>query len=217
MAPTPPQDGPWRGSCQYPRDQAARTEVASQSFDESRERGPAHRIDAATREGYAFCVAASGIDDTTALVHMLHRGLRSDENSAYIHRQGSIQIFQAKVVDGRDGHDPGVVDQNVDSAQFPDRLLYNSSQSIGLGAVGLYRRRLFAQRLRGLNRFVGPICAADIGQGNMWTFVCNTLDDSSSDAGTAALLGRPCHHRGDVTAYTLAGCHQMPNRNCLRR
>src|SRR5436190_15194758 len=131
---------------------------------------------------------------SAALLHVLDGRLNRYKHSTHIDCNCAIEVFQAKLVDRRHQTDAGVVDEDIDAAEFLRGLVDGAGDGVRGHAVRLKGDCLYAEFPGGRRNSVRAIRLADIGQRDMDAFAGQTHDDggantaaSSSDNGALVL------------------------------
>jgi len=85
------------------------------------------------------------------------------ESASQIHPHDALEFFQRQVLDGAVSNDPGVIDQDVEPAEFFADRFHHCRDVIGLGDIAVDDERIF-QSLS--DRFRIPLvltfCVADV-------------------------------------------------------
>ena len=79
---------------------------------------------------------------------MLERGLRGEEHAAHVDVQHAVEFLDGRLLERLRDRRPGVIDQDVESAESRDRFFDGGLDRLGIGGVRLERDGFATPRLR---------------------------------------------------------------------
>ena len=112
--------------------------------------------------------------------------LGCDENRTHINRPDVVRILRCQFLQRPADKDPGVVDQDVDPAEFRYGLLHGRGDGAGIGAVGLDHQRQAASGINLLRDRTRVLDSIHVRERHRRTIVGQTPRDRSTDPAAPA-------------------------------
>src|SRR6266403_1359717 len=139
-------------------------------------------VDRRAGETGAVCVDAAGANDASAFTQMRNCRLDGDEHRAHVDGDHPVEIGKGVVVDHTERQDPGIVDEDVQPAQFLDCLRHGLPHRLRLCTVSLDGDGAAAGSLHFLDKRLSLVGRSGIGEGDGSAVIGKTPDDRGADS-----------------------------------
>ncbi len=125
-------------------------------------------------------------DDAAAIVHLLERGLRGDEDTPDIEIDHLIQFLQRGLLELLGDRGPRIVNEHIELAERTDRFLDRGLYCPGIGGIRLDRDCLAARALDRLDDGGRGIRAPAVGDRHPGAVSGEPLGDGRTDSTRSA-------------------------------
>jgi len=157
----------------------AATDFPGQSLGEHLDGSLGSRVGSEPRSHHPLADAGADIDDPAAVVHVLQRRLRCDEDGANVEVENVIELLDRRLLKGLGNRRAGVVDQDVERAKRRHGLRNRIFDCFGIGRISLDGDGLSAAAFDGLHHGGSRCGVFGVSDGDTRSIGCQTLCNSS--------------------------------------